>query len=265
MRIDFGSLRERYNRGEIAAVWQALAQLDQEQQALEDAQLLAVEQLYQMVMDRVRRNLDILVRRLYEQDYQFLELAPSGWQERDVSSPDSIYTPPSSAEQAEDLARLDELLRPYGQLPLSFRVFLKEVGGVSLVGYFPKWSEKAGFPLLDPLMVFPLADMISFHQLIIERMEGLLQVDGAPYVQFSFDEEQKEGISGSGWGYGLRLYPRVRLDASLVNYGANIDFISYLRLCCKWAGFPNLEWFQQEVDQRFMDMIVGIREALIPF
>lgn len=73
-----------------------------------------------------------------------------------------------------------------------------------------------------------------------------LDANNNPYLQFSYDELTKEKISSNG-GYGIKLSANREVDNKITGYDIKLSFIDYLRFCIKWAGFPNLHWFQEEL------------------
>lgn len=258
------SLYRKYIDGKIESVWQELTILNQTPSQLDDLTWNDISKLLTETMRRSRENIDIIISALKEVDYQFMDLGSAGWEEKRKSSQLPVYSSPIHDECEQKFSLLRGVNGEQGYLPLSFIKFIEEVGSVNFIGYFPDWVEKENFPLLDPLMVFPIEELISYHKYLTSIDGERLHSKSGSYLQFSYDEDAKEGSSGSGLGYGIKIYSQPQIEGVLTNYGYTIDFVNYLRLCFKWGGFPNLEWFQDSIDPRFKSLIKGVSKQLIP-
>jgi len=136
----------------------------------------------------------------------------------------------------------------FGFLSSSFIKFLEISEYVNLNGYFVKWKDEKK-PHLDPLVVYPSDELLSYAKWWVKSDSTIfIDKEKKPYVWFSQDEYTKDKVSGGG-GYGVHLTSQNSIDSTLANYGIDISFIDYLRLCFKWAGFPNLHWFQDELKE----------------
>jgi hypothetical protein len=190
-------------------------------------------------------------------------LGSDGLEAKHANSRFPVVAPIAGQGNADGLSALELLVAPYGMIPASFKLFLEAVGSVDFIGAFSGWAGVENFPLLDPLQVFPVSELVSYHRYLISETGTLPKDDKGFYLQFAHEENAKEGISGSGLGYGIRIYPTSRMDGDLVNYGYTLGFVNYLRLAFKWCGFPNLEWFQREIDPRFLGLIERMRAGLV--
>ena len=128
---DVRSFHARYLAGEHEAVWRELAALGdgvRDPAVLDDARAVARE-----TMQRVRRNVELVVTRLRAMGYRFVQPA---------------HEPPTPAL----LARLDTLEAQAGPLPLALRAFYEEVGAVCLMGAHPTLSSYAESPSLGGML-----------------------------------------------------------------------------------------------------------------
>ncbi|NES66624.1 MAG: hypothetical protein F6K24_15870, partial [Okeania sp. SIO2D1] len=174
-----------------------------------------------------------------------------------------VYTPNPKSIDHTLIQSLDILVSQYGYVPLAFQAFLKIVGSVNLMGTFPKNIQEKNFPLLDPMVIFPIKEIVDYHQYLIDTSGDICNSSKDEYyIEFSYDEETKEGISGTGVGYGVKLYSKPCIDGTLVNYEDSFGFIDYLRLCFKWGGFPNLQWFESDVNPNFLSFIKELSSTL---
>ncbi len=205
------------------------------------------EELISYLMKQVKENLEMLVCLLPEIGYVF------------ANGQNSIIN-------HDKIDELIKVVKEYGIIPESFLKFFEIVGSVDLRGYFPKWENNKDIPLLDPLLILPVNDILDYTKWHIKRNENIfLDENEKPYLWFSYDELTKDGISGDG-GYGIALNTTTSIDGKFVNYGIDLSFIDYLRLCFKWAGFPNLHWFQDELkDDKLFQEIKRIGNMLNKF
>lgn len=165
-----------------------------------------------------------------------------------------------------DINELIKVVNIYGIIPKSILKFYEIVGSVDLRGGFTKWKNNKDVPVLDPLLILPVSDILDYTKWHIKHNENIfLDENSNPYLWFSYDELTKDGISGDG-GYGIELSSKSSIDGKFSNYGIELNFIDYLRLCFKWAGFPNLHWFQEELkDDKLFQEIKRIGSSLNKF
>lgn len=208
---------KRYLGGEYEQVWAELTMLGpgvRKEPVYSDALAVARE-----TMRRAAKNVEMLVPRLMELNYRF-------------AYPDEIWIRPDD-ESLEQLRIFDQT---YGPLPLSLRVWHETVGLVDFTGSHPSLSFYEGIDrddvgylecYSDPLCVYrPIDDTIHVD-------EGHTRLDIAP------DSMHKANFSGGG---PMRItLPDPAADAPLVSDDWNgMYFVSYLRECFRWGGFPGL-------------------------
>ena len=158
-------------------------------------------------------------------------LAASKSRSRDTSI--RAHLPPA----ADTWKLLRRLEKQAGPLPLSLRAFYEIVGSVDLLGFHPSLAprpeESAGAPCPDQLVVFSLDDIIQDLDAWSEDQD---EDDDAFHVPIAPDELHKADTSG-GSPYEIAV-PCLDADAVLENERHDLPFVSYLRLCFEWGGFP---------------------------
>lgn len=198
-------------------------------------------------MRRVRRNVELLVKRLPQAGYQFRD-------------PDCAYV----AATKRDIEMLDEIEEKVGPMPLSFRAFHELVGSVDflqsldqLVHYYEAKRETASeietLGEEDPLYMLPVSKLhpdilvdpsegrsLSRNALFDWREEG----PGKWYCFFAADEYHKANYSG-GENYNLFI-PDSGADFRIHDLfmGESEDeeldrewFVDYLRITFTGGGF----------------------------
>lgn len=165
------------------------------------------------------------------------------------------------------LNKLKSELKEYGSLPLSFIKFFELVGFVDFRGSFPVWKDNENIPHLDPLVIHPINEILEYLKWQKEEPSSVFRdEENKVYLWFSPDQFMKDKVSG-GIGYGIYLHSKQKIDAELANFGYKINFVDYLRICFRWAGFPNLEWFKDEPKVNEHPLFKQIQElgaSLIP-
>jgi hypothetical protein len=247
---------ERYVAGEHEPVWaelQALGAAVRAEPLYSDAQAVARE-----TMRRVRHNIETLIPRLEALGYEFGYRWAHG---RNFPSgpPDPVFAPPQP-DVAQTIAELEDRA---GALPLSLRAFYEVVGSVNFVGQPPEaWTDWRAVPDdVDALYVYSAEIALEDTEAWQERYDYLREDEGDPpstddedicdsrayyalprkcwLVPIAPDEWHKYDISGCG-AYEIAI-PNLAADARLLTERHRTTFVNYLRICCRWAGFPKLE------------------------
>lgn len=209
--------------------WSRLQQLNarvREPEHFAEAQAVASQ-----TMERVRDNVEILVKRLLEAGYQF-------------ERPDYAHVLPT-ADAPRLIAEVEQAIGP---MPLSLRAFYEVVGSVDfcqspkqLVSWSnPRRKTATEVELLgeeDPLCVWSLRQL---HGLVMPGGQRGGEINAFLY-QFADDEYHKACYSG-GEGYHVTL---PNPGADFVILGMCIDpvgersesFVTYLRNACLGGGF----------------------------
>lgn len=256
---------ERYQSGEHETVWAELFALGvqvRQEPLLTDASAVARE-----TMRRVRTNIELLIPRLETLGYQF-----GIWED---GKPVELYSGPlrlPSAATPEGIAQVEQELGP---LPLSLWAFAEVIGTVDFCGHHPEWASKYG--PLDPLVVEVPFDKPDYVKYVLDTVREDAEhaqeegEEGELFIVISPDIYHKDNISG-GMPYEIALNvpaadgPVERLDPRAVSYNERIVpflFISYLRICLRWGGFPA---FADIIEQeRPHEQLAFLTQGLLPF
>lgn len=255
-------LLERYRRGECEAVWAEVTALGDLRDDVE-MQLVAVA-IAQETMQRVKVNIRTLAERLQRLGFRFGE-GFLGETHEEKLKPLLDDAPVYSFSNARhDLFR-DEIVRledRTGGLPIALRVFYEMVGGVNLVGTSPMWKEYETDPK-RPLARHALSRYGSDPLFVWSAkvaLESYLGGYGAIFIAPNYD--YKFGIGGGSGPYEVRA-PCATADASLENEWHQTTFVDYLRICCRWGGFPGLEYHREK--DRLAGVIHDLTHDLLPF
>lgn len=233
----------RYQAGAYEQVWAELRALGagvREEPVWSEARSVAAE-----TMRRARANVALLVERLDTLGFRFAARGRSGAR--------PAWTP-ATAESRERLATCE---RMYGALPLSLRAWHAIVGAVDFSGTHPRLNpycdpkETSGQAAhAAPLVVYPCAEESIRHIMKERTRAGATAAEGtrdaadethttwvalalAPGIVTRGDEE-------CGAESAIPL-PDLAADAA-PGWGVwkGVPFVSYLRLCFAWGGFPGL-------------------------
>jgi hypothetical protein len=216
---------QRYRDGAHEQVWAELiavgADWRDEEHDREEALALARE-----TMRRVVHNVQVLEARLPELGYRF-------------AHPDAVHVQPTP----DISAKLDEVERVIGKLPLALRVFFETVGAVDFTGTHPDWDH----PCPDPLVVDAPPDYI-LSEYEWQHEEGLITPERPFQVPFAPDYLHKADISG-GLPYGIAV-PNAGLDGLVLGDVHQTTFTNYLRIAFRFAGFPGWSSRPHRDDER---------------
>jgi len=225
---------ERYVAGEYEAVWSDLRTLGSVR--IGHPQWDDIWSVIAEAMCRTRRNIETLIERLQNANYQFV----------DTTYPPIHFGQPLSTPDDESLAFRDWLDDLTGPLPLTLRGWIEFVGDVNLLGNHPNWPETE--MLSDALAVEfeyreckTSADARTYYRYELEEWQYAVEEDGREEVgpfrlNFAPDALHKVNVSGGG-PYGV-IVPDDHVDGMLDLDGRRLYFIDYLRECFEWGGFP---------------------------
>jgi hypothetical protein len=166
------------------------------------------------LMRTTRANLEVLERRLRTLGYEFAQ-------------GDAALLPPE-----RDLdAKLGEIQVLVGKLPAALEMFYRYVGSVDFGGEHPDWD---GCECADPMVIWSLGRAL-------EQARGAQGAsDGSYLLALSPNCQDKSRQPTGGPPYGISL-PQAERDPPLLNEWHDTTLLDYLRIACKWAGFPGLE------------------------
>jgi len=202
-------------------------------------------------MMRAKYNVATLVERLNVLEYRFVR-------------PQEAWVAPDPSL----MARLDALEQQDGLLPLSIRMWYEIVGSVNWMGSHPKLSRfysldvPASKPVpiyADPLVVDPPArEPESLYLNLVYEKTGK-EITDPPYtLELAPDAIHKANQSGGG--PTEILFPNPAIDAPLLSDDWDgVLFVSYLRTCFQWGGFPGwrnqAEYPKEELDFLTRDLL----------
>ncbi|MDJ1495838.1 hypothetical protein QNI19_23080 [Cytophagaceae bacterium DM2B3-1] len=238
---------DRYKNGQCIEVWSELTEM----QTYSVEQQKQIVNILQLMFDRVEYNLSAIVSLLPVFGYTFHDFGIPSYHE---ATPYEIVQNSGTREVME----LNNLLKPYGKLPVVVQSFYRRIKSIDLRGSFTSWQEA---PLLDALYIEPVKHLILLNNL----SEGGLNQDedNNYYMLFSLDECMKEGVSGDA--YAIYLDKEIKLDNYLLNYPLECTFVEYLRDCFKWGGLPGLANIQEkDIPSDILTGIYSISERLLP-
>jgi hypothetical protein len=261
------SYLDRYLAGEHEQVWRELTRLGE--QASTGAVQADARAVARETMRRARHNIEVLIPRLHRAGYAFglralgLEETLPGFAEsyRDFAPP-----PPDIGRQ------LDALEQRAGALPLSLAAWYEAIGEVNLVGRPPdSWYLRPR--ALDPFQVHPFELVVEFYAEWRKQQaysfslpEEEKDADEIAYfsqarLEIMLDVDTKLGYSGLG-GYEV-IVPSLAADAPLLGHPQRLSFVDYVRLSCRWGGFPGLE-FERARPEESEESVHRLTTGLLP-
>lgn len=224
-------------------------------------------------MRRVQYNLELVAPRLRELGYRFIHDQELDKKHATLQEIEWIQAnPPFRTRPSATIGeQLDALERRVGVLPLSVRAFYEEIGGVNFVGWYQgkplreasltEEYENApgGF---DPVFVYAFdPDLVEEGGVWMYPQEDDWLHIGAEDTQTSPPEGRssliiapdvyhKANLSG---GPPLEIHLQdAHADAPLLYESHQTTFVSYLRLCCSYAGLPALATFSHPLRKNCM-------------
>jgi len=242
-------LYNEYISGKYREVWIKLKNTSLEIDS-DEAKLICQE-----TMNRARNNLEIISHHLDKANFNFFYL--KGIKNRNFEE-DPILS------FNEKNSKIIECSKQTGFLPLSVLSFYELIDEVNFTGEFPWKDSELGSSVsdLDPIQIFPsnyIRDELTDYNSLPTDINGM------KYVRFSLDDLMKANVS-SGEAYSLRVYSNEVFEGSLTNYIIDMMFSDYLRLTCKWGGFPGLAFTDEKlIDKRLMNYVENIRKEMIRF
>jgi len=210
-------LFERYRAGEHTAVWSELVARGgsvRSDPLAADALAVAYE-----TMRRVDQNIRTIVSRLVSIGFEF---TTPGGAPRALAE---VHVPPD----VRDRQRLQRLEKSAGTLPLSLRAFYEVVSAVDLIGRHPTLAPPHGAVAPDPLVIASIEELLS----------EVGAWEDADVLMLAPDDLHKANTSG-GDPYANAVHDSAA-DAVLLNERHGLFFVDYLRLCCRFGGFPGYE------------------------
>lgn len=269
---------DRYLSGDCEAVWAELTALGDLRDDVEMRMVTVA--IAQEMMQRVQANIRTLAGRLQRLGFRFGEglFGDIADDERQLilNGEPAVFgfSDDWHALFRDEIAHLEEMT---GGLPIALRVFYEVVGSVNFVGTGSMWKEyeiDAKRPLArhslsrygsDPLFVYSPKMALQIYSDWQEAFthsgpsKGVIEPH-AIFIAPNYD--YKFGIGGGSGPYELTV-PCAAADASLDNEWHHTTFVNYLRICCRWGGFPGLEYHRDK--DRLAGMIRDLTHDMLPF
>ena len=144
------------------------------------------------------------------------------------------------ADTEKLLSELDKLVRPFGFVPLSLKMFYRIVGACNF-GWDYDTNEDFIWQCADPIQIASLDEIVAeltdadYFDYLAETYEE----EGFVGLELSPDYLHKDNISG-GTAYSILLTERPSIDAQFLNEAHNTTFINYLRICFENCCFSRI-------------------------
>jgi hypothetical protein len=243
-------LYKKYLNGETESVYDEILNLGD---AAFSANIFAeVEAVLDETFRRVRVNLSIIYEELQKTDYLF-RWGPNC--SRD-------YPLPGPLPNTDDLLKkLDDIVAPFGYVPLSLKKFYKYVGGCDFVWDYTI-NENRFWHGADPIEIVHLEELSEYvnSQDWGEQMSELDEFE-SPYLELAADYLHKDNISG-GAPYSLEITKNPSIDGFFLFEPHRTTFIDYLRICFKGGGFSQIS--QVDIDQDYRSYFSQVISKMLP-
>lgn len=245
------TLYERCINGQTEQVYQDISALGQD--AFLPANLLDIEKVLTETFHRVSYNIDIIYSELKNINYLFKTEFEYNFQR-------PIVRPLADTEKL--LTKLDTLVRPFGFVPLSLKMFYRIVGSCNFVWDY-ETNEDFIWQCADPIQITSLDDLVSevVDEDNLSDMADNYKEDGYASLQLSADYLHKDNISG-GPAYSLLLTEKPSVDGQFLNEEHNTAFINYLRICFDNCGFSRIT--NPEYDNDYQSFFDKVKPQLKP-
>lgn len=232
------NLFELYDLHGLPGIRNAMNELDHVESRIE-----SFEPFLKSLLGICRENFATLEKNLTGLEYRFGDLPedPNYWKEFPVFSGKSQHN------------IIEEFERSMGRLPLAYRLFHEEIGGVNFIGYHPDWPD---VEWLDPIFIDPITD--TFLDTAIEEKEAweLDKEDDPdeetePYfpLPVSPDNFHKANISG-GPSYSILLNDADPEGTLIYYHDRTIRFLDYLQKSFEYGGFLGLHYCSTEIKSK---------------
>lgn len=255
------NLWKSYQNGSHHEVWQYISQLVFLNPGQINDEVLKV--VYE-TMDRVSQNAAVLVEILQKLGFSFYSIDEysGSYNVRDLEKSPALKIA-SVAENGKVESSIWSLGRNHF-LPLSLQAFYERIEMINLVGCFPEWENKFYISNLDPLFIYSKEETEHYLRYLFQNEEKLSTNQKEYHLILSPDRFFKGGESGGG-NYRIEIKQTVNIDGKIENYTEDIFFVSYLRQCFEWMGFPNLRFLKAEYYDSKLHDLLRLRKELIPF
>lgn len=233
---------ERYKDGETRTVYNDIMTL--QDKAFRQEYYSDILNVLNESCNRIAYNLNIIYNELLALDYNFSKETQYNFQK-------PLVKPLPNTDKL--LTQLDKLVKPYGHVPESIKMFYRVVGSCN---FSWDYDSNASIPWegADPIQIAPLDDLLSELGEILEEDEPL------EYLELSADYLHKDNISG-GPAYAIEITSRPSIDGAFVHEEHNTTFIDYLRITFENCGFSRAQYIN---DPEFRKLAKKVGPMLKP-
>ncbi len=222
---------DRYINGETEKVYKDINLLGKD--AFLPANLKDIEKVLTETFQRVSYNLDIIYEELKAINYLFKTNPKYNFEK-------PLHKPLPDTDIL--LKQLDNIVIPFGYVPLSIIFFYKIVGGVNFVWDY-ETNKEFFWEMADPVQIASLDAVMQTltDEYWQEDMQQYVEDEnfGSAFLDVAADGLHKNNVSG-GQAYAIQLTPQPSIDSNFMNEPNNTTFINYLRICFEYCGFPNI-------------------------
>jgi hypothetical protein len=218
---------ERYKNGETRTVYAHIMSLGEK--SFNDIQNVLRETCV-----RSSFTLDLIYKELSSIGYNFCKETQYNFQR-------PVVKPLPKTEKL--LQQLDKIVKPYGYVPESLKMFYKIVGGCNFAWDYDS-NDEIPWEGADPIQIVPLDDLVS----------ELVEMEGEPleYLDISADYLHKDNISG-GPTYAIEITERPSIDGHFLNEEHDTTFIDYLKITFENCGFSMGQYINEPEFIRFSE------------
>nr|WP_294785934.1 hypothetical protein [uncultured Flavobacterium sp.] len=220
---------ERYLNGETKSVYDDIYKLGQD--AFLPNNSADIEKVLTETFKRVAYNLNIIYKELCNINYVFKTDFQYNFERpllKPLENTDSL------------LEKLEELVKPFGFLPLSLKMFYKIVGSCNF-GWDYDVNEDFIWEYADPIQIISLDEVVSMSsdEYAFETFQEYYEDDGFISLELSADYYHKDNVSG-GKGYAIKINEKPSIDGEFLYEEHDTTFINYLRICFENCGFSQI-------------------------
>jgi len=245
------TLYDRYLKGETETVYGDIHKLADN--AFLPENFIDIEKVLIETFKRVTYDLDVIYKELVNINYLFRTNFKYNFERPLVKPlPDTDLL----------LAKLDELVQPFGFVPHSLKMFYKTVGACNFSWDYDT-SEDFIWQFADPIQIVSLDDLVAevSDEYNLSDMKDYYEDDGFVSIQLSADYLHKDNISG-GQAYSLQLTPKPSIDGQFLYEEHNTTFINYLRICFDNCGFSRIT--NPEYNNDYQSLFDKVKPQLKP-
>lgn len=233
---------ERYKNGETKTVYDDI--MDLKDKSFSQENYSDTLNVLNESCNRIAYNLNIIFNELSAIGYNFSRETQYNFQK-------PLVKPLPNTDKL--LTQLDKLVKPYGYVPESIKMFYRVVGSCNFAW---DYDSNASIPWegADPIQIAPLDDLLSELEEILEEDEPL------EYLELSADYLHKDNISG-GPAYAIAITSSPSIDGAFAHEEHNTTFIDYLRITFENCGFSRAQYIN---DPEFSKLVKKVRPMLKP-